>query len=149
MGVDWEDKQKLAFGMLILPDGRIVCQRNKQSILTNLWQATAFRKVPSSYEDESSIFAGMARLLLYSTLRVPRHSVEATHVASHYVDGARLELVMCKMQSISHIIVAESIEIRLVTFDQLLNSIDEDKNSYSPHTIHAANIVSTISSWRT
>jgi hypothetical protein len=45
MGVDWDDREKIAFGMLVTPDGRVVCQKFKHNSFISTWQATITKSI--------------------------------------------------------------------------------------------------------
>lgn len=149
MGVYWSDRKKVAFGMLVVPDGRIVCQRPTTTCFVRKWQATTFRKIADDSPDSSKVFAAVACMSLMNVFHIAPDKVDATHVVSHYVTemNSRLELVMCKMHSPGQLSVSKYIEIKLVTFDQLLDGIEKDKDAYAPHTVHTSNIISTMASW--
>lgn len=147
MGVDFEDVEAFTFAMLVVPDGRIVCQRPAHPGFVKKWQATAYRKVRVCGSLDVAVYT--AHWVLGSLLNVSRQDVQCTHMASHYVVemNKKLEIVLCKMGSGSQMKIGKNIEIKLKTFDQILSGIEKDKGAYAPHTIHAANIIGTLSSW--
>lgn len=146
MGTSWEDKEKFAHAIVVVPDGRIVCQRPVHPSFVRVWQATAYHKIPTVYAGTPEAAISSATYILWSAfkLHIP-HSL-CTHLVSHYVEqmGKRLELVLCKMQSGSQLVAPKSIEIMLIDFEELVKKIGKDRGAFAPHTLHAINVLETM-----
>jgi len=151
MGVYWNEVGSVAFGMLVVPDGRIVCQRPAEAeSFIKKWQATVFRKVPDDVANPSYASGTVAMNSMMPVLGVEPDNVVGTHLASHFIESInkRLEIVIFKLKSGGKLHVPRFIEIKLMSFDDLLNDIDKNRKDYAAHTIHAANIMDTLATWR-
>lgn len=148
MGITWDEREKMAFVMVILPDGRIVCQQPSQPTFVKVWQATACRKMSTHSSNTPEMAVVSSRFLLRSIfgIDIPTHCY--THLLSHYVEnmGKRLEIVTCKLPSQSRIEVSNNIDVKFITLESLLYEIEKNRCAFAPHTLHAANVIS--GAWR-
>lgn len=150
MGVDWEDKDKLAFGMLVVPDGRIVCQKMEGACFTDKWQATVFRRLPKYETLTTERLIDSTRFVLCNMFRIRPNGFEASHLASHFVTeiNKRLEIVVCRLFSGQSFRVGQQMRIKLLTFNDLLDDMDKNRKNYAMHTVHAINVLGTLATWR-
>lgn len=148
MGITWDEREKIAFAMVILPDGRIVCQRPSQPTFVKVWQATACTKMSTYSSNPPEMAIVSSKLLLRSVFEIdiPTHCY--THFLSHYVEnmGKRLEIVTCKLPSQSRIKVSNNIDVRFITLESLLYEIEKNRGAFAPQTLHAVNVIS--GAWR-
>lgn len=146
MGVSWEDEKRYAHAILVVPDGRIVCQRPSHPIMAKMWNATVFIKIPKYFAGTEGGAIRAAATTLWATFLLGLPSSSYTHMISHYVQemARRVELVLCKMPSRSRLVVHKEREIILLPFEGLVKKINEDRGSFGPHTIHAVNILDTM-----
>jgi hypothetical protein len=148
MGVTWDEREKLAFAMLVVPDGRIVCQRPAQPSPIKLWQATAYRKISRYFMTSKEASIDCADLILSSLFNIHLPLSNYTHFLSHYepLIGKRLEIVMCKLPSPAKIEVTKFTEVRFFNFEGLVAEIDKNRDTFAPHTISAVNVLNEL--WR-
>lgn len=146
MGVSWQDRDKFAHVIMIVPDGRIVCQRPIHPSSVKMWQATAYRKIPRLYSNtpEAAVSSAARELLSLFTVNVSRSAF--THIASHYIEqmAKRLELVTCKMRSRDQLLVSRHVEVSFLTLEELIKEIEKDRGAFAPHTLHAINVLDTM-----
>lgn len=146
MGISWNDEKKYAHAILVVPDGRIVCQRPTLPIMAKMWNATVFTKIPRYFTGTENGAIRATAIALWGTflLGVPNNSY--TYLISHYVQemARRIELVLCKMPSRGRLVVHKEREIMLLPFEELVKKIRDDRGAFGPHTIHAVNILDTM-----
>lgn len=142
MGVYWHEKEKIVFGVLVAPDGRVICQKSKHKDFISPWRATLYKKMNcggvanTDRVSESCIKMEMERLL-------QAKSVTFTHLFSHLMadTGKRLEVVLCRMGASSSIEVPSFVKIRLMTLEDLSDAISQKSSIFCNFTKEAINIV--------
>ncbi len=151
MGISWEDKGKYAHVLVVVPDGRILCQRGRViSSFDKKWQASVYRRLSARFLgalSESAIDS--AQYVLNSFFKLQPDHAMFTHLVSHYVEemDKRLEIVICKVPSGMTIHIPYYLESRFIEFEELTKEIGKNRDAFAGQTVHAINVMTSMSSW--
>lgn len=144
MGVYWQEKDKIVFGVLIAPDGRVICQKSEHKDFISPWRATLYKKMDcTGIANTDRVSEACMKLELSRLFKATTERISFMHLFSHHMPSVdkRLEVVLCKMGASSSIEVPPFVKIRLMSLEDLSDSIKQGDSVFCNFTREAINLV--------
>jgi len=137
MGISWDDEVQVAYAVLVLPDGRIVCQKPSGKSSIGKWQATAYRVM----NDKTPIEAATHIIDVMFHLKIPKSN--CIHMISYFSEvlKKRLEVVVCKIKSGESIVIPSYMTVCFKDYNTLIRDMVADQEIFTPDTVQAINLL--------
>ena len=146
MGISYNSEDRIAHTILVVPDGRIVAVRGRNSSFMKQWRVSVNRKVIVDYDGSKPEPIEVAVWSVYTHFGTRLDEKYFELIFLFYITqlDKAMELFLCKIPSGVALSCSKHLAIRVATFEEILHDMSKNREEFSLESVHAMNIASGL-----